>query len=297
MKNRFSREAKIGLVTLIGMFLLYFGLNYLKGRDIFKPANTYYVKFNQVPELQKSSPVYVDGFNVGLVNDIHYNYATNDCILVEIALDKSMKIETGTYVKITTGLTTGASLNLILNKYVNSYYAPGDTLEGRNEPGLMDVISSGILPHVETLLPKLDSILYGLQTVITHPALTKSLDHIEETTANLAQSTAQLNKMMSKDIPQIVSNFNTVSSDLSVVSGEFKKIDFEGTMQSVNATMKNLDRITAQMNSKDNTMGLLLNDTQLYDNLNSTALNASNLLFDLKEQPKRYVHFSIWGKK
>lgn len=294
MSKGLSREAKIGLVTIVALFLLYFGINYLKGVDIFKPSNAYFVKFKNITELQKSAPVYVDGFKVGLVSTILYDYETNDGILIEIALDKSMRIETGTYVKISTGLTTGASLHLVLNKHVSTYYEPGDTLEGRNDPGLMDVVSETILPQVETLLPRIDSILYGLQQIVTHPALSQSLAHIEQTTASLAHSSAELNKIMSGDIPQIVSNFNLVSSDLSVVSGELKKIDFKGTMDGVDSAIKNLDRMTAQMNSKDNSLGLLMNDRQLYDNLNTTAFNASELLFDLKKNPKRYVHFSIW---
>lgn len=294
MKNKFSREAKIGLVTIIALFLLYFGINYLKGVDIFKPANLYYVKFKNVTELQKSAPVYVEGFKVGLVNEIRYDYENNDGIIVAINLDESMRVQTGSFVKITTGLTTGASLNLELNRHVTTFYAPGDTLEGRNDPGLMDVISSNIMPQVETMLPRLDSILVGLQQVVTHPALSQSLDHIEATTRNLANSTAQLNRMMSGDIPRILSNFNTVSSDLTTLSASLNKIDFQGTMKSVDATLKNLDQVTARMNSKDNTLGLLLNDDQLYNNLNKTAYNASELLFDLKEHPKRYVHFSIW---
>ena len=294
MKKGLSNEAKIGLVTIIGLFLLYFGLNFLKGINVFKPTNSYYVKFKQVTELQKSAPVYVDGFKVGLVEDIVYNYQTNDEILVLLNLDKSMKVETGTYVKITTGLTTGASLNLILNKYVNSYYSPGDTLEGRNMPGLMDVVSDEIIPQVTDILPRIDSILVGLEKLVSHPALVKSLDHIEQSMYNLSSSTKQLDRMMSKDLPQIMSNFNTVSSDFTEVSGRLKNIDLEATMRSVDSAIKNLDKMTLQMNSKDNSMGLLLNDTQLYDNLNKTAFNASNLLLDLKENPKRYVHFSIW---
>lgn len=294
MKKRFSREAKIGLVTIVALFLLYFGLNFLKGVDVFKPSNSYFVKFSNVTELQKSAPVYVDGFKVGLVNTIAYNYKTNEGIVVEIALDKSMRIETGSYVKMTTALTTGASLNLILNKHVSTFHTPGDTLEGSSDPGLMDIVSANLLPQVESLLPKLDSILYGLQKVVSHPALSQSLTYIEQTTANLAKSSAHLNKMMSNDLPQIVSNFNTISSDLAIVSGELKQVDFKTTMSSVDSAIKNIDRMTLRMNSKDNTLGLLLNDTQLYENLNSTASNASELLLDLKQNPKRYVHFSLW---
>jgi phospholipid/cholesterol/gamma-HCH transport system substrate-binding protein len=291
-----SREAKIGLITLAGLFLLYFGLNFLKGIDIFKPTNHYYIKFKNVSELQKSSPIFVNGFKVGLVNEIIYDYRSNEGILVEIALDKSMKIETGSYVQAAASLTAGGSLNIVLNKHVTSYYSPGDTIEGRYPVGVMEKVSDKIVPQIEVMLPKLDSILTGLQALVNNPSLSQSMDYVAQSTYNLSKATFQLNKMLSNDFPVIVSNFKTASSDFTDVSRNLKKIDFEATMNQVDATLKNLDRMTQQMNSTDNTLGLLLNDRSLYDNLSAASGNASALLLDIKEHPKRYVHFSIWGK-
>jgi phospholipid/cholesterol/gamma-HCH transport system substrate-binding protein len=292
--KKISKEAKIGLVTLVGLFLLYFGLNYLKGVDIFKPANHYYVKFDNVSDLQKSSPIFVNGFKIGLVNDIFYNYQTNEGLLVEIALDKSMRIETGSYVRVSTSLTAGGSLSLVLNKHVTTYYSPGDTLEGRYPVGMMEKVSENIVPQIEVILPKLDSILTGLQLLVNNPTISQSLNYISQSSYNLSQATGQINKMLVNDFPVIVANFKSVSSDFADVSRDLKNIDFETTMQQVNVVLENLDKMTHQMNSKDNTLGLLLNDKQLYDNLNAASTNASSLLLDLRENPKRYVHFSIW---
>ncbi len=294
MKKGLSKEAKIGLVTIVGLFLLYFGINFLKGVDIFKPANHYYVRFKNVSELQKSSPVYVDGFKVGLVNDIVYDYASNDGILVIIALDKSMRIEKGTYVKMSSALTTGASLHLVLNKHVDSFYSPGDTIEGRTSVGVMDRFSDNLMPQIEVMMPKLDSILTGLQALVNNPALMHSLNNLESTTGNLSKASAGLDQLMRKDIPVIMANLKAVTSDFTEVSAELKKIDFDGTMRTVDTALKNIDKMTQQINSNDNSLGLLLNDRQLYDNLTTTSANASVLLQDLKQNPKRYVHFSIW---
>jgi phospholipid/cholesterol/gamma-HCH transport system substrate-binding protein len=291
---KITKGAKTGLITLVGLFLLYFGLNYLKGVDVFKPANHYYVKFDKVSELQKSSPVFVDGFKVGLINDIIYNYRSNGEILVQIALDKSMKIETGSYLKASASLTSGGSLNLILNKHLTTYHSPGDTLEGRYPVGMMEKMSENIIPHIEVMLPKLDSILTGLQALVSKSSLSKSLDYVAISTYNLSEATARLNKMLADDVPVIVSNFKTISSDFADVSGNLKKADFEATMNQVTATLKNLDRVTDRINSDDNSLGLLLNDSRLYDNLNRTSVSAAALLLDVKEHPKRYVHFSIW---
>lgn len=296
MKKYFTREAKIGLIALVSICLLYFGVNYLKGIDIFHPVNNYYVKLDNVAELQASAPIYVEGFKVGVVKSINYRPEKNDFIVL-LDLEKGMKIKKGSYIKMTSSFTTGASLQLILNQLVDSYCSLGDTLEGRKAIGMMDVVSDKLLPQVDELLPKIDSILTGLQLLVNHPALTQSLDHVEKTTMSLQHSVTQLNVMMQNDMPQIVSNFKQISSDFTVVSAQMKELDIKSSMKSLDNTLKNFELITNQMNSKENSLGLLLNDKSLYNNLDSTARNASLLMLDLRENPKRYVHFSVFGKK
>jgi len=297
MKKYFSKEIIIGLITIISLGLLYFGLNYLKGANIFKPANLYYVRMPDVSELQNSSPVYVEGFKVGIVREIDYDFQAKKNIIVQISLDKKMKIETGSHVEIKSGLTSGAYLNLVPNKYVGSYYHVGDTIDGISEKGIMDKVSENLLPQFEAILPRLDSILQGIQFLIKHPALTQSLEHISAATANLELSTRQLNALLLDSIPPITSNLHQISSDFTVVSAQLKQMDLDATMRHVDKTFQNLENATMQLNNKDNSLGLLLNDRSVYDRLDTTLINASNLLLDLKLNPKRYVHFSVFGKK
>lgn len=297
MKKYFSKEIIIGLVTLISLGLLYFGLNYLKGANIFKPTNHYYVRMPDVSELQNSNPVYVDGFKVGLVSSISYDFQDTGSIIVQISLDKKMRIQTGSHVEIKVGLTSGAYLNLILNKYVSSFYQMGDTIDGVSEKGIMDKVSNDLLPQIESILPRLDSILQGIQFLVSHPALSQSLEQISATTTNLEKATLQLNLLLSKDIPPIMTNLNQVSSDFTIISSQLKQIDLNATMHRVDKNLQNLEKMTMQFNSKDNSLGLLLNDRSIYDHLDSTFINASDLLQDLRLNPKRYVHFSLFGKR
>jgi len=297
MKKYFSKEIMIGLVTIISLGLLYFGLNYLKGANIFKPANLYYVRMPDVSELQNSSPVFVEGFKVGIVREIDYDFQAKKYIIVQISLDKKMKIETGSHVEIKSGLTSGAYLNLVPNKYVSTYYQVGDTIDGFSEKGIMDKVSENLLPQFEAILPRLDSILQGIQFLVSHPALTQSLEHISAATANLELSSRQLNMLLTKDIPPIISNLNQVSSDFTTVSSQLKQMDLDSTMRHVDKTFQNLEQATAQLNGKDNSLGLLLNDRSIYNHLDSTLTNASNLFLDLKLNPKRYVNISVFGKK
>ena len=297
MKNYFNKEIIIALVTLISLGLLYFGLNYLKGANIFKPTNHYFVRMPNVSELQNSCPIFVNGFKVGIVSEINYDFQGNGDIVVQVSLDKKMKVQTGSYMEIKSGLTSGAYLNLILNNYVGSYYQVGDTIDGISEKGIMDKVSDELLPQFESILPRLDSILSGIQFLVNHPALSQTFDHLSATTANLENSTHQLNLLLSRDIPPIMANLNQVSSDFIAVSSQLKQMDLNATMRLVDNALQNLEQMTLQLNNKDNSLGLLMNDRSIYDHLDSTFVNASNLLLDLQQNPKRYVHFSIFGRK
>jgi len=298
-KLLFTKEVRIAVITLIGMCVLYAGLNYLKGINVFKAANHYYVSMSDVSGLQVSSPVYVDGFKVGIVRSIQFNFNDPGIVLVQISLDKNMKVPVGSYAELKSGLTSGAYINLKLNTYVSTYLAVGGTISGKAELGLMDQLSSELVPQIANLLPRLDSILLGIQILINHPTstLNQSLNHIETATADLQQSSKQLNTLLAKDVPVILSNLNKITSDFSIVSDNLKEVDIQGTTATLDQTVKNIDRITQQLNDSTNSLGLLLNDRALYEHLDSTARNASDLLLDLRQNPKRYVHFSLFGKK
>ena len=294
MKSVFTKEAKIGLVTIVSLALLYFGINYLKGINLFQPVNHYFVTFNNVKDVTISSPVFVDGFKVGLVRDIIYDYNTTGKITVEINLEENMKINKGSYIVITKSFLGGAELQIHLNTYVDDYLKPGSTIEGRMGEDMMQAVQENILPQIEQMFPKVDSILAGLQTLVNHPALSQSFDHIERTTGNLEVSTRKLNSLLDKDVPVIVGNLKTMTDNFSQVSANLKELDLATTVNSINATLNDLKLTTEKLNSSDNTMGLLLNDKALYENLNGATENASKLLLDLRQNPKRYVHFSVF---
>ncbi|MDR1344888.1 MAG: MlaD family protein [Tannerellaceae bacterium] len=294
MKKRFTKEAKIGMMTIVAIALLYVGINYLKGINMFKPTNHYFVSFNNVKDVTISSPVFVEGFKVGLVRSISYDYSTTDKIMIEISLDDEMNINKGSYVIIVKSFLGGAELHIHLNKYISDYMKSGEVLEGRMGGDMMGSIQDNLLPAVESLIPKMDSILTGLQTLINHPALSLSLDHIERTTGNLEVSSRQLNRLLNEDVPVVISDLKTVTHNVSSFSEELKSLDLQTTIKSVNETLNNLNLATGKFNSKDNSLGLLLNDNSLYYNANTAIENASKLMLDLREHPKRYVHFSLF---
>ena len=294
MGSKISKEVIIGIVTIISLVLLYIGINYLKGVNLFKPANYYYVSCTHVKDINISSPVFVEGFKVGLVRSIAYDYATVNKILLGIRLDKGMRINKGSYVTIESTLLSGAELHIQLNKYVTEYYKPGDTLEGRFKEGMLSSVENQILPLVAGLIPKIDSLLTSLQTLVGNPAITQSLNNLEKTTAQLETSAIRLNAFLKNDVPEITSGLKETTANLSTFTNNLNKLNFEPSIDSLNATLSNFNTFSLRLNSKDNSLGLLLNDTLLYKNLNYSLENVSSLLIDLKRNPKRYVHFSLF---
>lgn len=295
LKKIFTKEAKIGLISIISVGLLYFGINYLKGVDLFKPANRFFVTLPNVTELTISSPIYVEGFKIGLVREINYSFddPTNK-IVVDIALEKDVKITKGSYFVMEKTLMSGSQLSLKMNQFVNSYYTLGDTIEGRLATDILVKLETQILPHVENFLPKLDSIMSGLQTLINHPALVQSLEHIEKTTYELEKSSNRLNRLLADDVPVIMSDIKTMTANFSEVSQTLKTLDINTTFTAANATLNQLKLTTEKINAKDNTLGLLLNDTTLYQNINSMINSTNELMIDFKKNPKRYVRFSVF---
>lgn len=291
-----TKEVRIGIAGIAALCILIYGINYLKGIDLFKPSSYFYVKFQNINGLAKSSPVFADGFRVGIVRDLHYDYEHPENVLVEIEVDPSLRIPKGSSAELVSDMLGGIKMSLLLANNPRERCMPGDTITGSLNDGLMGK-AAAMIPQVEQMLPKLDSILASLNTLLSNPALPATLHNVEVLTANMAVTTSHLETLMGEDIPQLTEKLNTVGDNLAQISGDLKQIDYVAAMQRVDSTLANVKTITDRLNSKDNTVGLLLNDPGLYNNLNATTANAASLLEDLRLHPKRYVHFSLFGKK
>lgn len=291
-----TKEVRIGIAGIVALCILVYGINYLKGINMFKPESYFYVKFRNVNGLAQSSPVFADGVRVGIVRDIYYDYNQPENVIVEVEVDNQLRIPKGSSAELVPELMGGVRMNILLANNPRERYAVGDTIPGMLNNGVMEKVTQ-IMPAVEKMLPKLDSILTSLNTIMADQSIPATLHSIEKTTANLQVASGQLRVLMSNDIPQLTGKLNTIGDNFVVISDNLKKVDYAATFQQIDNTIKNVKMITEKLNSKDNTVGLLLNDPQLYDNLNETTINAASLLKDLKEHPKRYVHFSLFGRK
>lgn len=296
-KNKiFSREFLIGAIGITALIVIYFLINFFKGIDLFKMGNTYFVKFNNISQLASSSPVYLNGFKAGNVREIHYDYSNVQNIIVEIEVDKRLHIPLGSTAKITTHMLGGADISIELaNSNIN--ITPGDTITGILDRGLAGEAGEKIIPAINTIIPKVDSVLAALNTLLTNPAVAASIDNVESLTSELTTTTRKLNAMLSNEIPQITNRMIELEDNLLATTSQLKDIDYARLFGSLDTTLVNLQNITAALIEGEGTAGKLLNDTTLYHNLNRTTEAATALLENLRTNPKRYVHFSLFGRK
>jgi phospholipid/cholesterol/gamma-HCH transport system substrate-binding protein len=299
-KKYFTREVKVGIMAVVAIFVLYFGLNFLKGISIFTPVNYYYGSYENIGGLVPSSPVFVKGFKVGQVEKITYDFSKKQSFVVKISVAKDVKLPKGTKIELyDEGLMGGKAVQLIYAPITASQvmYQPGDTIDSQVGLGLMAQLSGDLVPKIESISLQADSLIRSVRVLVENKNLNKSIESIEHTTADLAVSSSQLKKMMSNDVPRILGDVNAVTSDFRQISGNLKKIDYAATFASINHTISNLSLITDKINSSEGTIGMLLNNKDLYINLSNTAASSDKLLIDLQKNPKRYVHFSLFGSK
>lgn len=295
----FTKEVKIAIVAIVGLVVLFLGMNFLKGLDLFSTDNRYYISFRDISGLSSSSPIYADGYKVGVVRGIVYDYSQSKDIIVEADINKDMRIPKGSSAEIVSDLMGNVKVNLLLASNPRESVNPGETIVGGINDGAMGQMKD-LIPVVQDMLPKLDSILASVNLLLQDPAIANSLHNVETVTGNLTVSTRRLNTLLgtlNRRMPGLLAKADGVMDNAQVVTSNLSKVDVEGTMRKVNATLDNVQAFTDQLNNNTGSLGLLMRDPNLYYNLNATVKSADSLLIDLKSHPKRYVHFSVFGRK
>ncbi len=296
---KLTKEIKIALVAIVGILVMYFGINFLKGMNLFSTNNAYYMTFDDIQGLGASTPIYADGYKVGAVDGLEYDYKENGPIKVKVDINKDLRIPQGSKAEIVKDLMGNLQVNLLLANNPRERVEPGGIIPGAVNGGMMDK-AANLIPVVEKMLPKLDSILSSVNALLADPALAASLHNVETITSNLTVSTRELNTLMAglnKQVPGMIGKANGVLDNTNRLTANLASLDVQGTLNKVNQTLESAHQFTEKLNSNQGSLGLLMNDTKLYDNLTSTMSHADSLVIDLKAHPKRYVHFSVFGRK
>lgn len=300
MKQIFRKEVMIGLLVIVALVILYFGINFLKGVNVFKAANYYYASYNNVEGLAVSAPVTLNGYKIGLVRAISYDYDRPGNVIVEMSVDKSLRLPKGSTASLGSDLLGTASISLKLGNPSEGMYAIGDTIPGKLNAGMMTALSENLLPAVNAIIPKVDTLLTSLNTLVADPALATSLKRLDGITAELNATLRSLNMATASlgpvvnNVKNITSNVDTMTGDLSVVTGRLREAPIDSIADNIQATLDNLNELTAQLNNRDSSVGKLLNDPALYDNLNATVASLDSLFVDIKRNPKRYISIKVF---
>lgn len=299
MNKKVNKEFIIGVTAVVAIFILYFGINYLKGQNLFKSANYYIVEYDNVAGLEHSAPVMINGYKVGQVREIEIDYAHPGKIKVELALNKDLKLPSGSRAELASTLLSGAFINIRLGN--GSDIIPvGSELPTYVAPDLMSSLQDDILPSVSAVMPKVDSILYNINRLIGDPALLQSVQRLDGITNNALLMTDGLQRQINSNMPGIMAdarhtatNLDTISANLALLSRELRALPLQSTMDNVNQLTANLEQFSSQLNDKNSTLGQLTTNSEVYDRLNTVVADIDSLIVDIKKNPKRYISIKL----
>lgn len=305
MKKFFTKEVKIAVVAIIALCVLFFGMRFLKGMSLFSTDKTYYADFEDITGLSVSTPIYANGFRIGVVKDIRYDFSSKNDIVAEISLDKNFRMPKDSKAFLEASILGGSKVRLDIG-VSNDYCQPGDTIFGGIDGGALSEAGE-MVPEITKMLPRIDSIITNINILLANPALVGIEDNVYYVSKRLKASVDEINSLLAKtnrEIPEILDNANKTMASASNVMAKVDDMDINATFAKIDATLDNVKNMTEKLNEGSGTLGAMINDKTLYNNLNasvtsldSTLTSATSLLKDLQAHPKRYVHFSLFGRK
>ncbi|MCG8340398.1 MAG: MlaD family protein [Cytophagales bacterium] len=303
---KLSKEVKVGLLATIALTSLYLGFNFLKGRALFSSRNTYYVIYDSSEGLAVSNPVIINGFSVGIVKDIKLLQDEDFKIIVAFEVKKEIKVTDATIAKlISSSLWGGKAIELIISKAGNPLQNH-DTIPGAIEKDVTDIFKESAVP----VLKNANATILLLNDFITN--LSNNKEEVNATFSNLEEATRRLKEIISVN----QGNFNTISKNLAKLStaffdekngltsllaklnrlaGEVEEGRIKKMVEKLSNMLAYIEEALGKANEGEGTLGKLLYNDSLYTNLNNTLADLDKLLIDLRENPKRYIHFSVFG--
>ena len=308
--KKYAREIKVGVLATICLFLLFFGFNFLKGVNIFSPTNSYHGVFADLHGLEEQAPVYIRGHKVGQVDAIHYDFTKDSSFVVDMSVKKDIALPEGTRMYLVAdGLLGGKALDLrwTTNDQLPTTPSPplhgeagwgsktidkGSFLPTAYEPTIVETLQGTLLAHldeavqdVDKAVHNIDSLVASLQGQVTGNHIKHSLANIDRISGDLTSVSADLKDVMATKVPRLLNNADTAVSNINTVVADLKSANLKATVARVDTAVENINSLVSDVRGP------------LLSNINSAVISADSLLVDLKAHPKRYVHFSVFGKK
>lgn len=300
-----KKELKVGILAIVAVALLIFGYNFLKGNNLFNSSRVFYAVYDNVEGLSPSAPVTINGFQVGTVTSI--DFINSGQLLVTLNVNNDFQFSKKSVAQIYGGgLIGGKSMQIELDEDYEQLAKSGDTLQSSVEEGLIELVNEKLTPlkdKISGAVVEVDTLLKSINYILdkdTRNNLRGSIENLNETLASLNSSSSKIENILDNNTEQIntsIDKFSETSNSLSVLSDSLSKIEFNRIVQSADETLLNLNEISNKLNDGQGSLGKLLNDEQMYQNMENATKEMEELMRDIKLNPKRYVHFSVFGKK
>lgn len=290
-----SREIRVGLLAALCLFLLYFGFRYLKGVNMFNPIHAYNGRFVDLQGLVEQAPVYVRGYKVGQVEDIEYDFTQDTAFTVVVSLNSDIRVVEGSMLRLVPdGLLSGMAVELIIPAGQDLAEIPARSeLPTSFRQPMMDELRVTILASVDSALSSVRQLADNINGQLEGDRLKEVVTHADELLLSLKVSSAKLEGIMHSDVPRIMRQVDSVLIDVKQLSANASEADVAAVVARADSTLIQVHQLLEVANNPDGTIGKLLHDNSLYDNVNGTIQTADSLMQDIREQPNSL----IWGKK
>lgn len=301
---KLSREVKTAILVISGIVFLIIGINYLKGINVFEPKNEFYTEFDY-NALTSSSPVTIKGNSVGKINSIKYDFDTGKT-RVAFTIDKGLKFSKDSKMRLYEMGLMGGNGIAIIPAEGGALAENGDFLASEVEEGLVKSLTSnfsGLSSGLDDTLKSADSLLMNLNNLVeddSDKGLKNAIAEFNSTIKAFKSLSNSFNALIAKNdegLTAVISNFNKVSEDLTVLSSDLKDADISKTVNDLDQTLLNVNSLLSGLDNGEGTLGKLLNDDDLYNNLEVASQQLQELLQDFKLNPQRYIKVSVFGKK
>ncbi len=304
---KFTKEVGIGILVILGTLMSVFSYNYLKGINLFEKTRTFKIVYTKVDGLSPSNPVTLNGYKIGKVQKINFNPNDTKELIVDVVIENDVKFSKTSKAELyETGLIGGKAIAIIPDYDNNVIAKSGDYLIGVVKPGLTDLVNQ-IMPQIqlqlEAVMKKAEIVLSNVNSLFdeeTKESLKSSIDEFGSLTNSLSETSANINDFIKDNSPNLtttINNLNETSLKIKDISSSMSEVDLNLILTNLDSTISNLNKITHKLNQGEGTIGKLLYDDVLFKNLDDATKNLEELIEDIKLNPKRYVHFSIFGKK
>ena len=301
---KYAREIKVGLLATTCLFLLFFGFNFLKGVNIFSPTNSYHGVYYNLHGLEEQAAVSIRGHKVGQVDAIRYDFTKDSAFTVDISIHTDIDLPQGTRMALVAdGLLGGMAIELILPEsnenavQPSDFIAHGAYIPTMYVPGLMESVQGELIAKIASAVQNIDSLVAQVKIQLEGDHLKASLANVDRISTDLTGVSAELKRLMATRVPSIVNNADTAVANFNIIVADLKDANLKATVARVDTAVNGVNTLLADVRSGEGTLGQLMYNKSLYNHIDAAVLSADSLLTDLKAHPKRYVHFSVFGKK